>query len=93
MLIYVLGFPAHIATATSHFILVFTGLTGTLTHAASGTYAQSWHILLWIALGVIPGAQLGAWLSPKIKGLVLIRLLALALVLAGVRLVLVGIIG
>ena len=93
MLIYVLGFPAHIATATSHFILVFTGLTGTITHAASGTYAQSWQILLWIALGVIPGAQLGAWLSPKIKGLILIRLLVLALVLAGVRLVVVGILG
>lgn len=93
MLIYVLGFPAHIATATSHFILVFTGLTGTLTHAASGTYAGSWPILLWIALGVIPGAQVGAWLSPRIKGLILIRLLALALVLAGVRLVVVGIMG
>jgi uncharacterized membrane protein YfcA len=93
MLIYVLCFPAHIATATSHFILVFTGLTGTLTHAASGTYAQSWQILLWIALGVIPGAQLGAWLSPKIKGLMLVRLLVLALVLAAVRLVVVGILG
>ncbi len=93
MLIYVLCFPAHIATATSHFILVFTGLTGTLTHAASGTYAQSWHILLWIALGVIPGAQLGAWLSSRIKGFILVRLLALALVLAGMRLVVVGILG
>lgn len=93
MLIYVLCFPAHIATATSHFILVFTGLTGTLTHAASGTYAQSWQILPWIALGVIPGAQVGAWLSSRIKGLILIRLLVLALVLAGVRLVVVGILG
>jgi len=93
MLIYILGFPAHIATATSHFILVFTGLTGTLTHAASGTYAGSWQILLWIALGVIPGAQVGAWLSPKVRGLILIRLLALALVMAGLRLVLVGILG
>jgi hypothetical protein len=93
MLIYVLCFPAHIATATSHFILVFTGLTGTLTHAASGTYAQSWQVLLWIALGVIPGAQVGAWLSPRIKGLILIRLLVLALVLAGVRLIVVGALG
>ena len=93
MLIYVLCFPAHIATATSHFILVFTGLTGTLTHAASGTYAGSWQILLWIALGVIPGAQVGAWLSPRVRGLILIRLLVLALVLAGLRLVIVGILG
>jgi uncharacterized membrane protein YfcA len=93
MMIYVLYFPAHIATATSHFILVFTGLTGTITHATSGIYSQIWKILLWIALGVIPGAQLGAWLSPKVKSLVLIRLLVLALVLAGLRLVIVGILG
>ena len=90
VLIYVLCFPAHIATATSHFILVFTGLTGTMTHAVSGTYYQVWPILLWIALGVIPGAQVGAWLSPKIKSLVLMRLLVLALVLAGVRLIVVS---
>ncbi len=93
MLIYVLCFPAHIATATSHFILVFTGLTGTLAHVASGAYSQNWQILLWIALGVIPGAQLGAWLSPKVRGLVLMRLLVLALVLAGARLVVVGVRG
>ncbi|MCL2281601.1 MAG: sulfite exporter TauE/SafE family protein [Dehalococcoidia bacterium] len=93
MLLYVLHFPVHIATATSHFMLVFTGLTGTLTHATAGTYAQSWQILLWIALGVIPGAQIGAWLSPKIKGLMLVRLLVLALVLAGARLVILGIWG
>jgi uncharacterized membrane protein YfcA len=92
-LIYMLGFPAHIATATSHFILVFTGLAGTITHTASGVYAQSWQILLWIALGVIPGAQLGAWLSPKLKGALLIRLLVLALALGGVRLVIAGIMG
>ena len=93
VLIYVLCFPAHVATATSHFILVFTGLTGTLTHAASGSYAQVWQILLPIAIGVIPGAQLGAWLSHRVKGLVLVRLLVLALVLAGARLLVVGISG
>ncbi|MCL2706635.1 MAG: sulfite exporter TauE/SafE family protein [Dehalococcoidia bacterium] len=91
ILLFALHFPVHIATATSQFILGFTGLTGTLTHASSGTYAQSWQILLWIALGVIPGAQAGAWLSPKIKGLVLVRLLALALVIAGIRLIAIGV--
>jgi uncharacterized protein len=93
MLIYVLGFPAHIATATSHFILVFTGLTGALTHAAAGSYSQTWQILGWIAVGVIPGAQVGAWLSHRVEGMVLVRLLALALLIAGARMVLVGIFG
>ena len=93
ILLYVLHFPVHIATATSQFLLVFTGTTGTLAHVTAGTYAQSWQILLWMALGVIPGAQVGAWLSPRVKGLILVRLLALALVLAGVRLVILGIWG
>ncbi|MCL2679115.1 MAG: sulfite exporter TauE/SafE family protein [Dehalococcoidia bacterium] len=92
-LIYLLGFPAHVATATSHFILVFTGLTGTLTHAVSGAYAQVWTILLPIAAGVIPGAQLGAWLSRRVKGPLLMRLLALALAMAGARMLVLGIIG
>jgi len=93
MLLYVLHFPVHIATATSQFMLVFTGISGALTHATTGAYAQSWQILLWMALGVIPGAQVGAWLSPRVKGSMLVRLLALALVLAGVRLVIRGIWG
>jgi len=93
MMLYALHFPVHIATATSHFMLVFTGITGTLTHASAGTYSQSWQVLLWIALGVIPGAQIGARLSRKIKGLILVRLLALALVIAGVRLVILGVWG
>lgn len=50
-MIYLLGFPAHIATATSHFILVFTSLTGSLTHAVSGEYAQVWQLVLWLAIG------------------------------------------
>jgi uncharacterized membrane protein YfcA len=89
----VLGFPTHIAAATSHLILVFTGFSGTVSHAVSGAYAQNWQIVLWIALGVIPGAQLGAWLSPKLKGALLIRLLVLALAAGGIRLIVAGIMG
>lgn len=88
ILIYLLHFPAHIATATSHFILVFTALTGSLTHAVSGTYADSWQPLLWLAIGVVPGAPIGAWFSQKVRGVLIVRLLALALTIMGVRLLL-----
>lgn len=87
-MIYLLHFPVHIATATSHFILVFTSLTASLTHTAEGTYAHIWPLLLWLAVGVIPGAQLGAWLSRRVQGVLIVRLLALALTITGVRLLL-----
>jgi uncharacterized membrane protein YfcA len=87
-MIYLLRFPIHIATATSLFILVFTSLTASLTHAAVGTYAHHWQLLLWLAVGVIPGAQFGAWLSRRVRGVLIVRLLALALTVMGVRLLL-----
>jgi len=87
-LVYLLHFPIHIATATSHFILVFTALTGSLTHTVSGVYAHSWQLLLWLAIGVIPGAQIGAWLSQRVHGVLIMRFLALALALMGICLLL-----
>jgi uncharacterized membrane protein YfcA len=87
-MIYLLHFPIHIATATSHFILVFTSLTGSLTHLAEGTYANYWQLILWLAVGVVPGAQFGAWLSRRLHGVLIVRLLALALAITGVRLLL-----
>jgi uncharacterized membrane protein YfcA len=88
VMIYLLHFPIHIATATSHFILVFTSLTASLTHTVWGTYAQTWQLLPWLAVGVVPGAQFGAWLSRKLRGILIVRLLALALTILGVRLLL-----
>jgi len=85
-LIYLFSFPVHIATATSHFILVFTALTGSLTHAVSDVYSQTWQLLLWLAVGIIPGAQIGARLSQRVRGILIVRLLALALGVMGVRL-------
>ena len=88
MMIYLLYFPTHIATATSHFALTFSALTGSLTHAVTGTYAHNWQMLPYLAIGVIPGAQFGAWLSSKLQGVTIIRFLALALAIMGVRLLL-----
>lgn len=88
VMVYIMCFPTHVATATSHFILVFTGATGTLTHLGQGTFGSDWLIILWLAIGVVVGSQLGARLSKRVHGKVLIRLLAIALAITGVRLVL-----
>ncbi len=88
VMVYIMCFPTHVATATSHFILIFTGATGTLTHLGQGSFGSDWAIVLWLAIGVVIGSQLGARLSKRLHGRVLIRLLAVALAITGLRLVL-----
>ena len=81
-----LNFPIHIATATSHFILAIMALTGTIVHLATGTLQGGLKTAGLIGLGVVVGAQLGAYLSHKVKPTGIIRALAVALLLVGIRL-------
>ena len=83
-----LHFPVHIAAATSHFVLAFMAAEGTAVHLATGglTWDHSLAQALLIGAGAIPGAQLGALLSRRLHGGIIIRALAAALVLVGVRL-------
>ena len=84
-LVYLLRFPVHIATATSHFILANMALTGTVTHIFTGTFSHGVHRTIYLAIGVMAGAQLGARLSNRVKGPWIIKSLALALGFVGVR--------
>lgn len=86
-LVYLLNFPVHIATATSHFILAVMTLTGTLVHIATGTFSRVIVLTSLLALGVIPGAQLGAKLSNRVDSQWILRSLAIALAFVGIRLV------
>jgi hypothetical protein len=85
VLVYFLNFPVHIATATSHFILVIMSLTGTLTHVSTGAFSRGVDHMVPLAFGVVVGAQVGAHLSLVIRGKWIIRSLAVALGLVGVR--------
>ena len=82
---YFLHFPVHIATATSHFILAIMAFTGTVVHIFTGTFAHGVHRAIALAIGVVVGAQLGAHFSQKIHGTWIMRSLALALGLVGIR--------
>jgi uncharacterized membrane protein YfcA len=84
VLIYLLGFPAHIATATSHFILAISAGVGTASHLALGNVLFGPAILLGI--GVLFGAPIGAKLAREIEGSKVIRFLSAALLLVGLRL-------
>jgi hypothetical protein len=84
----VLHFPVHIAAATSHFVLAFMAAEGTGVHIIDGSlgWDRSLAQASLLALGVIPGAQIGARLSRRVHGVVIIRALAGALVVVGIRL-------
>ena len=86
-LVAVLGFPEHVATATSHAVLAVTATAATLIHAARGAYAADGMLVLSMSLGAVLGAPVGARLSRRVPGRVLMRILAVGLALVGIRLV------
>ena len=84
VLAYALSFPVAIATATSQLIVAILTFTGTVTHVFLGSF-YGIHRVIALGIGMLTGAQVGAHLSNKIKGPWIIRSLAIALVVVGVR--------
>lgn len=85
-----LGFPAHFATATSHFVLVFSSLTSVLVHLRDGSLTKMIVMSVSIGIGAVIGAQIGARISKRIKGSVIMICLAAALIFAGARILYMG---
>jgi len=84
-MVFLFDFPAHLATATSHFVLAVTSLVGSAGNVAAGR-------ILYIpaaamAVGAFGGARFGAALSKRVKGPLIVRVLSLALVVVGARLI------
>lgn len=84
-LVHWLDFPVHIATATSHGILAVMSAIGTAEHIHAGQLSQVWDKVLYLGLGVVGGAQLGAHFSGRVKGVWIIRALAIGLLSVGLR--------
>jgi uncharacterized membrane protein YfcA len=84
-MVYLLGFPTHIATATSHFVLAISSMVGVASHFAQG------HILytpaFFAGIGAVFGAQLGAKISKRVKARVILMLLSIALFMLAARLI------
>ena len=86
IMVNLLNFPVHLATATSHFILSITALAGCIVHIFDGSLRrQSAGQLATLAAGAVLGAWAGAYLSSRIQGRWIMRGLALALSLVGIR--------
>ena len=85
-LVGLLGFPTHIATATSHFVLAIMATVGTATHLAAGDLNGLVPQALLLGVGAVLGAQLGARVSERVRGRQIVRALAVSLVFVGLRL-------
>jgi uncharacterized protein len=88
LLVRALGFPVHVATATSHFVLAIMAGAGSLTHVALGSFSHGHgvHRTVALAAGVVAGAQIGAHVSLRLRGAVIQWLLVAALLALAARL-------
>jgi uncharacterized protein len=86
VLVYILAFPLHVATATSQFMLLIMSSIGSASHLLAGSFVHGHRRALFLGLGVIVGAQVGARLSQRLSGRSISLVLAAGLVLIGVRL-------
>jgi uncharacterized membrane protein YfcA len=84
----VLGFPVHIATATSQFVVGTSTLAAGLVRLMTGSFSGVAADTLALAGGAVIGAQIGARLSRRISGAWIVRLLAVALAFVAIRLLL-----
>lgn len=92
-MVYLLGFPVHLAAGTSHFVLAFTAAAGTAAHLASGEFSSGWKRTAALAVGAVIGAQLGARLAKHTPAAWILRVLAVALGAVGVRVVMQAVAG
>jgi uncharacterized membrane protein YfcA len=91
--VLLLGIPIQVATATSQFMVMGTSLVATITNYLQGDLSSLGVKAFGLVLGTVIGGQFGARASSRITSEWLTRVLALALMLTGVRLLISGISG
>lgn len=86
LMIYLLGFPVHVATATSFFILLISSFFGVISHFL--LHHVDLLVATYLSVGAIIGAQIGAVLAKKFDASVIQKILAVCLILVAVKLIL-----
>lgn len=61
-MVLLFGYPPHVATATSMFVIFLSAIAGTAMHLRLG------EVDLWMVLGLAPSALIGGWLGARIAG-------------------------
>ena len=85
-MIFFLGLPTHIATATSNLIMVFNSFSGVATHIYLGNTV--FFAAASLASGTLIAAPLSARVSRKVRSEILQRILAAVMLFIGVRVML-----
>lgn len=85
LMVYLLRFPVHIATATSFFILLISSFFGVVTHFLLRHVDLV--IAAYLSLGAIIGAQIGAVVARKINASLIQKILAVCLIIVSIKLI------
>ncbi len=88
LLIVAYGVPSVIATGTALFMIIFTSLTGGLTHYFEGSRNIELTIVLMISLGL--GAIIGNYFKPKLRAWQISLVIALTLIFISIVLIMNG---
>ena len=83
---FILCCPIHLAVATSAFIMIFTSISGVTTHLLLGNVQLEYALLL--SVGVIAGAQIGAYVSKRTSSKTLRRIFGIVLLIISLRMIL-----
>lgn len=83
MLAYLGGMNLHLAMATSMWSFLLTATTGTVSYSRRGSV--NWNMVLWLSIGIIPAAILGARVNALLPTGVLSIILATVIILAGLN--------
>ncbi len=84
-MVFLLGFPAHVATATSQCVLGMSSAVGVISHGWLGNVL--WDAGLAIGIGAAVGAQIGARVAQKTKSRTIMLILSILMFLVGVRMI------
>ncbi len=85
VLLRLFAMPAHIVSATSHTVILFSAPFGVATHALQGSV--EWAAAIPLAAGGLAGGQIGARVSKYVSGPHLVRIVAIVLTLAALSLI------
>ena len=88
-MILLFGMPAHIATATSMFMIFFVSMIGSISHVTMGHIA--WEYVLSFIPGAWIGGKLGAKVNQLLPGKTLEWVLRIILIFVGIRMIFQGI--
>jgi uncharacterized membrane protein YfcA len=83
LLSFVLKIDLHVAMSASSLSFLLPGLVGTFTYARKGSVV--WELVLWLSIGIVPSALLGARVNTSLNTDVLVLIVAGLIVFSGIN--------